>query len=66
MSTIAPTDGGRVSVDSTVPITPRYLRDVEIRDALRGYNRDDVNTLLERAAQTIEALEARVRQLEAR
>jgi DivIVA domain-containing protein len=31
-------------------VTPRELRDVEIREAFRGYNRDEVNDLLERAA----------------
>ena len=33
-------------------ITPRELRDVEIAEAFRGYNRDVVNDLLERAAAT--------------
>src|SRR5262249_16606930 len=33
-------------------ISPRELRDVEIRESLRGYNRDEVNDLLERAAPT--------------
>ena len=31
-------------------ITPRELRDVEIRAEMRGYHRDEVNDLLERAA----------------
>lgn len=44
-------------------ISPRELRDMEIREAFRGYHRDDVNELLERAALTIEALTARVREL---
>lgn len=43
-------------------ITGRELLDVEIREAFRGYHRDDVNELLERAASTIEALTVRVRQ----
>lgn len=43
-------------------ITARELLDVEIREAFRGYHRDDVNDLLERAASTIEALSDRVRQ----
>lgn len=44
-------------------ISPRELRDIEIREAFRGYNRDDVNDLLERAALTIDALTERVREL---
>jgi DivIVA domain-containing protein len=44
-------------------ITPRELRDVEIRAEMRGYNRDDVNDLLERAAATIEAANDRLQQL---
>ena len=44
-------------------VTADELRNVEIRDAMRGYNRDAVNALLERAAVTIEALDARVREL---
>lgn len=47
-------------------ITPRELRDVEIRESLRGYNRDEVNELLERAAATLEAANERVRQLSER
>src|SRR5215210_3057770 len=44
-------------------ISPRELRDVEIRESLRGYNRDEVNDLLERAAGTIEATSDRLQQL---
>jgi DivIVA domain-containing protein len=44
-------------------VTPRELRDVEIREAFRGYNRDEVNDLLERAAGAIEALNERTRVL---
>ena len=44
-------------------ITARELRDVEIAEAFRGYNRDVVNDLLERAAATIDASAARVREL---
>jgi cell division septum initiation protein DivIVA len=44
-------------------ITPRELRDIEIRESFKGYNRDDVNDLLERAAETLEAANERVRQL---
>jgi DivIVA domain-containing protein len=44
-------------------ITPRELRDVEIRESMRGYHRDEVNDLLERAAATIEAAHERVQQM---
>lgn len=44
-------------------VTPRELRDLEIREAFRGYNREDVDDLLERAAKTIEAANDRIRQL---
>ena len=44
-------------------ISPQELRDVEIRDAMRGYNRDEVNDLLERAAATIEATIKRADQM---
>jgi cell division initiation protein len=44
-------------------ISPRELRDVEIAEAFRGYHRDVVNDLLERAAATIEAANERVREL---
>ncbi len=44
-------------------ISPRELRDIEIREAFRGYHRDEVNELLERASVTIEALTERVREL---
>lgn len=44
-------------------VTPRELRDIDIREGFRGYNRDDVDELLERAAATIEGLEDRARQL---
>ena len=47
-------------------VTPRELRDVEIREAFRGYNRDEVNDLLERAAAAIEALNERTRVLSER
>jgi DivIVA domain-containing protein len=47
-------------------ITARELRDVEIREAFRGYHRDDVNDLLERAAATIDAANERVRQMSER
>jgi cell division initiation protein len=47
-------------------ITARELRDVEIREAFRGYHRDDVNDLLERAAATIDTANERLRQMSER
>jgi cell division initiation protein len=47
-------------------ITARELRDVEIREAFRGYHRDDVNDLLERAASTLDAANERLRQMSER
>ena len=47
-------------------ITPRELRDVEIRESFRGYSRDDVNELLERAAATLEAANERLQQMSER
>ena len=47
-------------------VTGQELRDVEIREALRGYARDEVVALLERAAETIEELDSRLRALRAR
>jgi DivIVA domain-containing protein len=44
-------------------VTPRELRDIDIREGFRGYNRDDVDELLERAAATIEGLNERMRRL---
>ena len=44
-------------------VTPRELRDIDIREGFRGYNRDDVDELLERAAATIEGLNERIRRL---
>jgi cell division septum initiation protein DivIVA len=44
-------------------VTPRELRDTDIREGFRGYHRDDVDELLERAASTVEGLNERVRQL---
>ena len=51
---------------ASMDITPQELRDIEIREAWRGYHRDDVDELLERAAATIEHLEAENSQLRAR
>ena len=42
-------------------VTPRELRDIDIRERLGGYNKDDVDDLLERAAARIEALEGQLR-----
>src|SRR5262249_50558871 len=55
---------GRFSIALWVmDVTPRELRDTDIREGFRGYHRDDVDELLERAASTIEGLTERVRQL---
>src|SRR4051794_26362195 len=35
-------------------VTPHELRDCQITDAFRGYSRDEVNELMERAAATID------------
>jgi DivIVA domain-containing protein len=51
---------------ASMDVTPQELRDIEIREAWRGYHRDDVDELLERAAATIEHLEADSHQLRAR
>jgi DivIVA domain-containing protein len=51
---------------ASMDVTPQELRDIEIREAWRGYHRDDVDELLERAAATIEHLEAEAQQLRAR
>jgi cell division septum initiation protein DivIVA len=47
-------------------ITPRELRDTEIHSEMRGYSRDEVNDLLERAATSIDAANERVTQLQDR
>jgi cell division septum initiation protein DivIVA len=52
--------------DAHMEITPRELRDIEIHSEIRGYSRDEVNDLLERAAQAIEASNQRVTQLQDR
>jgi len=44
-------------------VSSRELREGNIRDALRGYNHDDVDELLERAASTIDGLGQRVGEL---
>ncbi|HEY5171939.1 MAG TPA: DivIVA domain-containing protein, partial [Acidimicrobiia bacterium] len=47
-------------------ITARELRDIEIHSEIRGYSRDEVNDLLERAAASIDAANQRVTQLQER
>lgn len=44
-------------------ITPRELRDVEIHEQFRGYSREEVNDLLERAAAALEAATERAQEL---
>ena len=44
-------------------VTPRELREIDFRTEWKGYHRDDVDDLLERAAATIEAQNERVRQV---
>ena len=48
----------------SMDVTPRELRDIDIRERLGGYNKDDVDDLLERAAARIEALEGHLRALQ--
>ena len=43
-------------------VTPQELRSSEIKDSWRGYDRDEVDDLLERAAVTIEGLTQRVQE----
>lgn len=47
-------------------VTPRELRDIDLREAWRGYNREDVDDLLERAAATIDGLTAKLQGFAAR
>jgi cell division septum initiation protein DivIVA len=47
-------------------VTPQELRGSEIKEAWRGFNRDEVDDLLERAAATIENLLRQVQELESR
>lgn len=44
-------------------VTPRELRDTDIREAWRGYSREEVDELLERAAATIERQAGQIRSL---
>jgi len=47
-------------------VTPRELRDLDIREKFRGYDPNEVDDLLERAAARIEGLESQVRDLTSR
>ena len=47
-------------------VTPQELRSSEIKDSWRGYDRDEVDDLLERAAVTIESLTQRVQESSSR
>jgi len=47
-------------------VTPQELRGTEIKEAWRGFNRDEVDDLLERAAATIEHLTRQIQELESR
>jgi DivIVA domain-containing protein len=51
---------GGVATILGMDVTPHELRDVEIKEVRRGYDCDAVDTLLERAAATIEALQEQV------
>jgi 3-dehydroquinate synthase len=50
-----------VKVSNDFVISPRELRTAEIREQLRGYSRDEVEALFERAAQTLDWLAQRAR-----
>ena len=47
-------------------VTPQELRSSEIKDSWRGYDRDEVDDLLERAAVTIESLTTEVQEARSR
>jgi len=47
-------------------VSPRELREGNIREAFRGYHHDDVDELLERAAATIDELNQRVTEMGSR
>jgi DivIVA domain-containing protein len=47
-------------------VTPQELRSSEIKDSWRGYDRDEVDDLLERAAVTIESLTQEVQEAHSR
>jgi DivIVA domain-containing protein len=54
------TRAGPVATIPDMDVTPQELRDVEIKEVRRGYDCDAVDTLLERAAATIESLQERL------
>jgi DivIVA domain-containing protein len=47
-------------------VTPQELRSSEIKDSWRGYDRDEVDDLLERAAVTIESLTQQIHDVQSR
>lgn len=51
------TRAGGVATIRGMDVTPHELRDVEIKEVRRGYDCDAVDTILERAAATIESLQ---------
>ncbi len=55
-------DGGPTPLATmgSMDVTPQELRGSEIKDSWRGYDRDEVDDLLERAAVTIETLTQKV------
>lgn len=55
------TRAGPVATILRMDVTPHELRDVEIKEVRRGYDCDAVDTILERAAATIEALQEQLR-----
>jgi cell division septum initiation protein DivIVA len=55
-----------VATMARMDVSPQELRSSEIKDAWRGFNRDEVDDLLERAAVTIENLQRQVHDLESR
>ncbi len=50
-----------MTVANDFVISPKELRTTEIREQFRGYDRDEVDALFERAAATLESLAARAR-----
>ncbi len=50
-----------MTVANDFVISPKELRTAEIREQFRGYDRDEVDALFERAAVTLESLAARAR-----
>jgi cell division septum initiation protein DivIVA len=61
------TDPARpIATMSAMDVTPQELRGSEIKEAWRGFNRDEVDDLLERAASTIENLTQQLQDIESR